>query len=156
MKCKHFTCHSCQDPEVAELVRERDEAQARVIDAALIHAELVRERDEARAELAGLPAWQKGCEQALGDLADAEEAIARLYTERDEARAEVERLKAQRLERHLESWEQYMQDNDVKRAFRRGAEAMREVCAQWIPHLLCTVDCDPEESMRALPFPEEP
>jgi hypothetical protein len=34
-----------------ELVRERDEAKARVIDAALIHAELVRERDEARAEV---------------------------------------------------------------------------------------------------------
>ena len=49
--------------------------------------------------------------------------------ERDEARAEVERLKAQHLERHLESWEQYMQDNDVRQAYRRGAEAMREACA---------------------------
>ena len=30
--------------------RERDEAQARVVDAALIHADLVRERDDARAQ----------------------------------------------------------------------------------------------------------
>ena len=53
---------------------------------------VIAQRDEARAELAGLPAWQKGCEQALADLADAEEAIARLYTERDEARAERDNL----------------------------------------------------------------
>lgn len=62
----------------------------------------------------------------------ATEAFAKLYKERDEARA------------------------SVADAYRRGAEAMREACAQWIPHLLCTVDCDREESMRALPIPEEP
>ena len=57
--------------------------------------------------------------------------VERQRRERDEARAEVEQLKAQHLERHLESWEQYMQDNDVKRAFRRGAEAMRLACQEW-------------------------
>jgi hypothetical protein len=62
--------------------------------------------------------------------------------ERDEARAEVERLKAQHLERHLESWEQYMQDNDVRQAYRRGAEAMREACADVVRELLDEVECD--------------
>ena len=119
--------------ELRRVLKERDDAQARVIDAALIHADLVRERDEARAELAGLPAWQKGCEQALADLADAEEAIARLYTERDEARAELATLRKD-YDSVLEANVGLLDDApwaDVRRSYRRGAEDMRLACQQW-------------------------
>lgn len=133
------------------LEKERDEAQwhAEGLRAALALVEA--ERDEARAKIAGLPAWQKGCEQALGDLADAEEAIARLYTERDEARAEAKRrldelnmVQSQltlalhaRDEARAEVQdyrEQLRKLPDANRvasqdAYRRGAETMREACA---------------------------
>jgi chromosome segregation ATPase len=70
-------------------------------------------------------------EDLVAEADDLRRCLSAVITQRDEARAEVERLKAQHLERHLESWEQYMQDNDVKRAFRRGAEAMRLACQEW-------------------------
>ena len=107
--------------ELRRVLKERDEAQARVIDAALIHAELVRERDEAQAKIAGLPAWQKGCEQALADLADAEEAIARLYAERDEALAEVKTWK--------HDW--YVAKADLGTAMRLADVALRDVAEKY-------------------------
>jgi hypothetical protein len=88
------------------------------------------ERDEARAELAGLPAWQKGCEQALGDLADAEEAIARLYTERDEARTEVERLRGVLHVMSLDEYESTTSASDKVHAHaRRAREALAATTA---------------------------
>ena len=71
----------------------------------------------------------------------------------DAAAVEIKRLRAELLKVQTSETAPWA---DVRRAYIRGAEAMREACAQWIPHLLCTVDCDPEESMRALPIPEEP
>ena len=75
-------------------------------------------------------------------------------------RAEVEQLKAQHLERHLESWEQHMQDNDVKRAFRRGAEAMRVEVMQYLVRqqneaTVMVVDTA-IKGVHTLPIPEEP
>ena len=102
-----------------EITEERDQMQ--------------RERDEALAKIAGLPAWQKGCEQALADLADAEEAIARLYTERDEARAELATLRKD-YDSVLEANVGLLDDApwaDVRRSYRRGAEDMRLACQQW-------------------------
>lgn len=171
-------------------LRERDEARDALFraDQGALRVEeerdrLQRERDEARAELAGLPAWQKGCEQALGDLADAEEAIARLYTERDEARAEVDRLtderdellvrvanqdaelratrevhnearaKVDRLKLSARLW---ADDIDaVSNAYRRGAEAMREACIAWAR----APENDWEHlahELENMPIPEEP
>jgi len=146
--------------EVEALRAERDrlldelaEANARRGDLRTALEWANEERDEARAEIAGLPAWQKGCEQALGDLADAEEAIARLYTERDEARAEVESLTDERDELLVRVADQGAElratrevYNDARAeltrerigirpvdevrcdAYRRGAEAMRDEC----------------------------
>ena len=97
-----------------------------------------------------------GCQFEDGD--DLVAAVKELVRERDEARAEVKRLKAHHLERHLESWEQHMQDNDVKRAYRRGAEAMREACAV-AGQEACRnyIACGEvvAETLRALPVPEE-
>ena len=107
-----------------EITEERDKA--------------LRERDEARLELAGLPAWQKGCEQALGDLADAEEAIARLYTERDEARAKVQAYRVAN------------QD-----AYRRGAEVMRAACAREAAVCANHRGEELDAILSAMPIPEE-
>ena len=82
-------------------------------------AENDRLRDKEREEWAS-----RRCECSASDS-------CKMARERDEALAEVERLKAQRLERHLESWEQHMLDNDVRRAYTRGAEAMRLACQEW-------------------------
>ena len=59
--------HCCADRRklAEELLRvraERDEARERVLDAALIHAELVRERDEAQATADRLSMFYTGCE----------------------------------------------------------------------------------------------
>ena len=51
---------------LAKVEKERDEAQARVIDAALIHADLVRERDEARAEVERLKAQHLELTKIIG------------------------------------------------------------------------------------------
>lgn len=101
---------------------ERNEAQARVIDAALIHAELVRERDEARADLArSVAAWESAGMRGR----TAHDAMLALAKERDEARAEVQE--------HREQLRKLPDANRVstQAAYRRGAEAMREACQQW-------------------------
>ena len=119
-----------------EITEERDQMQ--------------RERDEARAKIAGLPAWQKGCEQALADLADAEEAIVRLYTERDEARAEVQDYREQ-LRKLPDANRVASQD-----AYRRGAEAMREACAREASVCANHRGEELDAILSALPIPEEP
>ena len=86
--------------------------------------ELVRWRDQCEALAASLQRKVRHCDEIT-------EERDKALRERDEARSDVERLEAQHLERHLESWEQHMQDNDVKRAYRRGAEAMRLACQEW-------------------------
>jgi F0F1-type ATP synthase membrane subunit b/b' len=96
-----------RDKALADL----DEARARVIDAALIHADLVRERDEARAEV-------QDYREQLRKLPDANRVAS--------------------------------QD-----AYRRGAEAMREACANAVERSLLPHD-HAAQSLRALPIPEEP
>jgi siroheme synthase (precorrin-2 oxidase/ferrochelatase) len=83
LAAKHSECPDCADyaersgrfaEQADQMQRERDEAQARVIDAALIHADLVRERDEARASVAD--AYRRGAEAMR-------EACARWMSERE-------------------------------------------------------------------------
>lgn len=154
--------------DIDELVRWRDkcEALAASLQRKVRHCDEIteerdkaqRERDEARAEIAGLPAWQKGCEQALADLADAEEAIARLYTERDEARAELSTLRKD-YDSVLEANVGLLDDApwaDVRRAYIRGAEAMREACAREASVCANHRGEELDAILSALPIPEEP
>ena len=185
MKCKHFTCHSCQDSEVAELVHERNEAQARVIDAALIHAELVRERDEARALNAEwaqkAAAWMASPDaaQRLDGYRNLGQQVAEAQRERDEARAEAERWKASLkafredywaegnrwLEKaHARAEEAETELNRLRSfakpwegdAYRRGAEAMREACAREAAVCANHRGEELDAILSALPIPEEP
>jgi glutamyl-tRNA reductase len=100
-------------------------------------------------------------EDLVAELDGLRRCLRSVITQRDEARAEVEQLKAQHLERHLERWEQYMQDNDVRRAYRRGAEAMREAAAHAVHDCHTTGLLSPAavtaavRVIRALPIPGE-
>ena len=131
--------------------RERDEARAEVDHwkgAAKEHAEM---QDEARAELATLA-------NALDDIRHQRD---RYHVELKQGRQEVERLRVELIRAgsrecdiaacNCGTWHH----QNPRAAFRRGAEAMREACAQWIPYIL-HADCNPEEKMRAVPIPEEP
>ena len=151
--------------DIDELVRWRDkcEALAASLQRKVRHCDEIteerdkalRERDEARAKIAGLPAWQKGCEQALADLADAEEAIARLYAERDEALSRIEDLEAD-VRYYEDRWERI-----IGGAYIRGAEAMREACARVVDAAevdgrQCVRVSAMADDIRALPIPGEP
>lgn len=85
------------------------------------------------------------------------ELFARLTKERDEARAEVERLQREvdemAAELHALSVKYDASANDTADAYRRGAEAMREACAQWVADY-CSLGR--AAAVRALPIPEEP
>ena len=102
------------------------------------------------------------------------ELFARLTKERDEARAEVERLRREvdemAAELHALSVKYDASANDTADAYRRGAEAMREACAQVDPYELhrsnaafarsidtpASVVRIMQEGIRALPIPGEP
>lgn len=87
------------------------------------------------------------------------EALAALVDgyrrERDEARAELSKLR--------EDYDSVLEANvglldgapyvDARAAFRRGAEAMREACAQWVDHWVSGHVAD---KLRDMPIPEEP
>jgi len=138
--------------------RERDEAQARVIDAALIHADLVRERDEARARCERL--------RELADAAASEQGLAQrrmmdAQRERDEALSRMEDLEAD-VRYYEDRWERI-----IGGAYIRGAEAMREACAirggdkayermtKFRP-LASEMKQAVRDAIRTLPIPEEP
>jgi DNA repair exonuclease SbcCD ATPase subunit len=122
--------------ELRRVLKERDEAQARVIDAALIHAELVRERDEARAKMELFRHDFESRDRQWG-----EECLRGVSLERrlQEARAEVERLR-----------------KDSDDAYRRGAEAMREACAREASVCANHRGEELDAILSALPIPEEP
>jgi len=154
--------------------RERDEARAIVGSCWLTYSE--GERDKARA-------WAHQCERErdaaraevsmLEDrLSESRAEVERLADERDEllvrvaeqdaelratrevhngARAEVERLKL--------SARLWADDIDaVSNAYRRGAEAMREACANAMHPIMRSMISRTEaaQTIRALPIPEEP
>ena len=77
-------------------IRERDDTQARLIDAALIHADLMRERDEARAEVERLRTdrdkWRDRYHAMRTDVGlsgDIEDEIAAAYRSGAEAMREA-------------------------------------------------------------------
>ena len=86
-----------------------------------------------------------------------------LITKLTEARAEVERLRAAVHTRACRNQSAYnlncvcgadeRQRDLQKLAYRRGAEAMREACAQWVADY-CSFGR--AAAVRALPIPEEP
>ena len=122
--------------------RERDEARAIVGSCWLTYSE--GERDKARA-------WAHKCER-----------------ERDEARAEVDRLKRERDAAYMAAGE-YSQDEVnamttemialrkeyEKSAYRRGAEAMREACANAFAEYE-GAGLSAQILAMELPIPEEP
>ena len=111
-------------------------------DENVLHAveRVVKERDEARAEA---DRWKRSCNVFRErDWPKAFQAtVTSLEQEVSDAHEQLAKLR-----KLSKPWE-----GD---AYRRGAEAMREACAQWIPYILHT-DCNPEEKMRALPIPED-
>ena len=99
LAAKHSKCPDCADyaarsgrfaEQADQMQRERDEAQARVIDAALIHADLVRERDEARASVAD--AYRRGAEAMREACASAMRPIMRSMISRTEAAQTIRAL----------------------------------------------------------------
>lgn len=162
------------EPCRCEVVKERDEARATLdlVEDQLEAAEaklksgevewaarrcecsaadackMARERDEARAEVERLRAeadrWKRSCNVFRErDWPKAFQAtVTSLEQEVSDAHEQLAKLR-----KLSKPWE-----GD---AYRRGAEAMREACAQWIPYIL-HADCNPEEKMRAVPIPEEP
>jgi len=87
--------------------------------------------------------------------------LRRVLNERDEARAELSKLR--------EDYDSVLEANvslldgapyvDARKAFRRGAEAMREACAQWFREhdesFELTVDAC-HDVIADMPIPEEP
>lgn len=105
---------------------------------------VLNERDEAREQLYLTKA-------ELGRWVDRETKAAR---ERDEARAELRALR--------KDYDSVLEANvslldgapyvDARVAFRRGAEAMREACAQWVGDYCSSARA---RAIRALPIPED-
>ena len=116
-------------------------------------AKAVRERDEARERNTDLRTM---LEQVTRDRDHVEESLVRLETQRDEARAEAERYLADL--RRCAS-EPYEHAKERAEAYRRGAAAMREACAQWFREhdesFELTVDAC-HDVIADMPIPEEP
>lgn len=107
-------------------------------------AEAVRERDEARAEVERLRAdadrWKRSCNVFRErDWPKAFQAtVTSLEQEVSDAHEQLAKLR-----KLSKPWE--------GGAYQRGAEAMREACAQWAQGF-----CFRAKDVRALPIPEEP
>lgn len=152
--------------------RERDEARA---DAERYLADLRRCASEPYERTRELEALQAEVER-LREMAHDFEAMRE---DRDEARAEVERVRKHYAASVLEHGKMLVEAVDsAKRQksladrahdqacrlaakldarstdqFRRGAEAMREACAQWVDHWVSGHVAD---KLRDMPIPEEP
>lgn len=136
-----MTC-PCRATEYALMENAKRGKRIAELEECLLTAEerleqMTRERDEAR-ELLYLTKAE------LGRWVDRETKAVR---ERDEARAEVQE--------HREQLRKLPDANRVSNqaAYRRGAEAMREACAQWVDHWVSGHVAD---KLRGTPIPEEP
>ena len=114
---------------------------------------LLAELEDCRARNADLRTM---LEQVTRDRDHVEESLVRLETQRDEARAEAERYLADL--RRCAS-EPYEHAKERAEAFRSGAEAMREACAQCFREhdesFELTVDAC-HDVIADMPIPEEP
>lgn len=116
---------------------------------------VVAERDEARAEAARL---RRLLNMAEDELIAADDHGRREANRADTIEAEVEALKAERDEARAEATRR-LDELNMARAYRRGAEAMREACAakvvEWLDHRWATA-LWLDKLIRELPIPEEP
>lgn len=86
------------------------------------------------------------------------ERLERVTRERDEARAELSTLRKD-YDSVLEANVGLLDDApwaDVRRAYIRGAEAMREACARWMSEREGISQWVYDDALSALPIPEEP
>jgi seryl-tRNA synthetase len=155
--------------------RGREEARAELAEANARRADLRtalewanEERDRLREQLAAKHSECPDCAMYAERSGRFAEQADQLMRERDEARAEIARLK-QRLQfdpggsdkiDELEDALMYVRDAAIE-AYRRGAEAMREACAECVKRLshedgLGMGSQRIEGAIRALPIPEEP
>jgi hypothetical protein len=88
---------------------------------------------------------------------EAREELEQVTRERDEARAELATLR--------KDYDSVLEANvglldgapwaDVRRAYRRGAEAMREACARWMSEREGISQWVYDDALSALPIPED-
>ena len=147
--------------ELRRVLNERDEAReqldltkrelGRWVDR---ETKAARERDEARTSCPDCAMWAERAARWHDDMQRAER-------ERDEARAELSKLR--------KDYDSVLEANvslldgapyvTARAAFRRGAEAMREACAQWFREhdesFELTVDAC-HDVIADMPIPEEP
>ena len=93
------------------------------------------ERDEALAQVKELRAWQLAVAEGAG------------YVNRAEGQGGYEVASAETL---VAAWKR--QEQEATEAFGRGAEDMREACAQWVDHWVSGHVAD---KLRDMPIPEE-
>ncbi len=121
--------------------RGREEAREELEEARRLVDQLGAARDKAEAELREL---QRSTSEALTQAVE-------WQRERDEARAERDAAIARITEVGVMV---ATNGNELaKDAYRRGAEAMREACAQWVDHWVSGHVAD---KLRDMPIPEEP
>ena len=146
--------------QLRALAQERDEARREASD----HRLAAMAASSAHDAIEKMVRFELRAQQEEG----AQEACRRVARERDEARAEVKRMKARPVEAEYAEldimWQRLVRERDdayrAKRdAYRRGAEAMREACAEKVDSY--TAWNDPptlgflEERILALPIPED-
>lgn len=155
---------------VKQLVRERDEARAEVERQRELKDYLrtwlsSEELEGLRVKAAEHPLlWEeihhlKAEVERLREMAHDFEAMRE---DRDEARAEVERLRVELIRAgsrecdiaacNCGTWHH----QNPRAAYRRGAEAMREACAQWMSEREGISQWVYDDALSALPIPEEP
>jgi hypothetical protein len=136
--------------------------------------EVIKERDEARANYQWMV--NRACDEKLDGYRELGAKCAQLEEERDEARAKLyeanlkldqaytdaERLRKERddaIRRITEVGVMVATNGNLlaKDAYRRGAEAMREACAEACRPILRSMASRAElaKTIRALPIPEE-
>jgi uncharacterized coiled-coil DUF342 family protein len=153
--------------ELRRVLNERDEARAALAacpDCAM-YAErsarfaeqadqLMRERDELLAQRARMAEQIKTLDRNAETFI---EDAGRMRRERDEAREELSTLRKD-YDSVLEANVGLLDDApwaDVRRAYRRGAEAMREACARWMSEREGISQWVYDDALSALPIPEE-
>jgi len=124
------------EAEVERVTAREDATRRELSETRIDMRDAQRERDEARELYEDCLICNRNLFGIINDRTEA----------RDEARAEVGRLREM-----AHDFEAMREDRDS--AYRRGAEAMREACAQWVDHWVSGHVAD---KLRDMPTPEEP
>ena len=132
--------------ELRKALAELEDCRARNADLCAMLDRVATERDKAEAELRDL---QRGASEALAQAVE-------WQRERDDARAQRDAAIARITEVGVMV---ATNGNELaKDAYRRGAEAMREACANAMHPIMRSMISRTEaaQTIRALPIPEEP